>query len=128
MAAEFQLLIGGEWVDGGDGTYDVVNPATEEVVGQAPNASVADAEAAARLPPPRSRPGRGPRQEHRAELLNRAADLLDKRQDELVPLVQAETGATLRVTKTMQVPMAAARFRRYAQGIVEDSRSRCRRR
>ena len=31
-----QLLIGGEWVDGADGAYDVVNPATEEVVDQAP--------------------------------------------------------------------------------------------
>ena len=36
---ETQLLIGGKWVDAGDGTYDVINPATEEVVGQAPNAS-----------------------------------------------------------------------------------------
>ena len=44
---ETQLLIGGKWVDAGDGTYDIINPATEEVVGQAPNASVADAEAAA---------------------------------------------------------------------------------
>ena len=32
---EKQLLIGGRWVDAGDGTYDIVNPATEEVVGQA---------------------------------------------------------------------------------------------
>ena len=44
---ETQLLIGGKWVEAGDGTYDIVNPATEEVVGQAPNASVAAAEAAA---------------------------------------------------------------------------------
>ena len=45
-----QLLIGGKWVDAGDGTYDIINPATEQVVGQAPNASVDDAE------PPRPRP------------------------------------------------------------------------
>src|SRR5581483_9812182 len=45
--SEPQLLIGGKWVDASDGTYDIVNPATEEVVGQAPNASVADADAAA---------------------------------------------------------------------------------
>ena len=37
---EQQLLIGGKWVDAGDGTYDIINPATEQVVGQAPNASV----------------------------------------------------------------------------------------
>ena len=44
---ETQLLIGGKWVEAGNGTYDIINPATEQVVGQAPNASVADAEAAA---------------------------------------------------------------------------------
>jgi acyl-CoA reductase-like NAD-dependent aldehyde dehydrogenase len=36
-----------------------------------------------------------------------------------VPLVQAETGATMRVTKTMQVPTCVDRFRRYARGALE---------
>jgi hypothetical protein len=31
-----RLLVDGEWVEPGGGHYDVVNPATEEVVGQAP--------------------------------------------------------------------------------------------
>ena len=44
---ETKVLIGGTWVEAGDGTYDIVNPATEQVVGQAPNASVDDANAAA---------------------------------------------------------------------------------
>ena len=43
-----KLLIGGEWVDGADGGYDVVNPATEEIVGVAPEASPAQALDAAR--------------------------------------------------------------------------------
>ena len=95
--ADFRLLIGGERVAGARGTYAIVNPATEEVVGQAPEASVeqveAAAEAAAAAFPAWSRT----KPEHRAELLNRAADLLRERMDELIPLVQAETGATLRV-------------------------------
>ena len=33
--SEYRLLIGGEFQPGGDGTYDIVNPATEEVVGAA---------------------------------------------------------------------------------------------
>ncbi len=41
--------------------------------------------------------------------------------DDLVPLVQAETGATLRVTKTMQVPTCVERLRRYARGAMEPS-------
>ncbi len=44
---QYRLLIGGEWVDGSGGTYDVVNPATEEVVAPAPEATAADVAAAA---------------------------------------------------------------------------------
>ncbi|CAN5834683.1 aldehyde dehydrogenase family protein [soil metagenome] len=118
---EAQLLVGGAWIPGGDGTYEVVNPATEEVVGQAPEASVADAQAAAAAAAEAFPAWSATSPEERATLLDRAADLLDKRAEELVPLVQAETGATLRVTKTMQVPMAATRFRRYARGALEDT-------
>ena len=46
-AAGYRLLIGGDRVEGAGGTYDVVNPATETVVGQAPEASTAQVEAAA---------------------------------------------------------------------------------
>lgn len=117
----YQLYIGGEWVDGGAGTYEVVNPSTEEVVGLAPQATVEqslDATAAAadafdswsRTSP-----------QERARLLDRVADLVDERTSQLVPLVQAETGATMRVTKTMQVPQVAARFRRYAEGALEST-------
>ena len=115
MAPEPRLLIGGEWVAAGGGGYEVVNPATEQVVGEAPDASVADAERACAAAADAFVRWSRTTQEHRADLLTRVADLLDKRREELVPLVQAETGATLRVTKQMQVPMAATRFRRYAQ-------------
>lgn len=118
--APYRLLIDGEHVAGGDGTYAVVNPATEQVVGHAPNASVADAEAAAQAAADAFPAWSRTDPEHRAELLARAADLLDARYADLVPLVQAETGATLRVTKQMQVPMAAVRLRRYARGIREE--------
>jgi hypothetical protein len=33
---EWKLIIGGDRPAGGAGTYDVINPATEEVVGRAP--------------------------------------------------------------------------------------------
>src|SRR3546814_3630255 len=83
MAANgYRLLIGGERVDGDDGTYDIVNPATESVVGQAPEASTAQvvdaaAAAAAALPAwSRTSP------EERAALIDRAADLFRARIDE----------------------------------------------
>jgi acyl-CoA reductase-like NAD-dependent aldehyde dehydrogenase len=116
----YRLYIGGEWVEAGDGTYPIVNPATEQVVGNAPNASVADAESAAAAAADAFPAWSRTSPEERAELLTKAADALDRRYPDLVPLVQAETGATMRVTKQMQVPMAAVRLRRYAKGIREE--------
>jgi acyl-CoA reductase-like NAD-dependent aldehyde dehydrogenase len=118
-AAEFQLLIGGERVAGERGTYDIVNPATETIVGQAPEASVAQVDAAAAAAADAFPAWSRTKPEERAALLNKAADLLRERMDELIPLVQAETGATLRLTQTMQVPTCIERFRRYAKGALE---------
>ena len=114
-----RLFIDGAWVDGSAGTYPVVNPSTEEVVGHAADASEDDARAAAAAAAEAFPAWSRTTPEHRAALLNRVADLLEERRDELVPVVQAETGATLRVTKTMQVPQPVVRFRRYAQGALE---------
>jgi acyl-CoA reductase-like NAD-dependent aldehyde dehydrogenase len=114
-----QLYIGGEWVDGDGGTYEIVNPATEEVVGHAPQASVDQSIAATAAAADAFEAWSRTTPEHRAELLARVADLVDARSGELIPLVQAETGATYRVAKTMQVPQVSARFRRYAKGALE---------
>lgn len=111
---DYRLLIGGEWTRAAGG-YDVVNPATEQVVGVAPNASAeqaADACAAARAA---QKAWAATPMAERCALLARVADAIDARSDDLVPLTQAETGATMRVAKSMQVPQAAARFRYYAQ-------------
>ena len=115
----YRLVIGGERVDGERGTYPVVNPATEAVVGQAPEASVAQVEAAAAAAAAAFGAWSRTRPEQRAELLDKAADLLRERVDDLVPLVQAETGATMRVASTMQVPTCVDRLRRYARGALE---------
>jgi acyl-CoA reductase-like NAD-dependent aldehyde dehydrogenase len=110
-----QVLIGGEWVDGADGGYDVVNPATEEVFGVAPEASVAQAEAAARAARAAFPAWSQTAPEARAELLQKTADAMRAHFDELLPLVIAETGCTAVVGKQMQVPQAAVRFDTYAR-------------
>ncbi|MEU6079210.1 aldehyde dehydrogenase family protein [Streptomyces sp. NPDC047108] len=119
MTTTYQHWIGGAWRAPVAGHYPVINPATEEVVGSAPEAAgadVADAVAAARAAHEewsRTEP------RERAKVLDRVADLLTERGKDLVPLLQAETGSTLRVASTMQVPTAADRFRRYARGALE---------
>jgi acyl-CoA reductase-like NAD-dependent aldehyde dehydrogenase len=115
----FLLWIGGEGVKGGDGTYPIINPATEEIVAEAPEASVADAEAAATAAAEAFPAWSQTTPEHRAELLNRAADLFAQRFAELVPLAQAETGATTTLTQMANVGGAIGRLRRYAVGALE---------
>jgi acyl-CoA reductase-like NAD-dependent aldehyde dehydrogenase len=114
-----KLFIDGSWVAARGGTYAIDNPATEEIVGQAPNASADDATDAAAAAAAAFKTWSRTTPEARATLLDRAADIFEKRADEFVPLVQAETGATMRVTKSMQVPAVAHRLRRYAKGAVE---------
>jgi acyl-CoA reductase-like NAD-dependent aldehyde dehydrogenase len=115
-----QLLIGGEWVDGDNGTYPIINPATEEAVGQAPEASAAQAlQAAAAARQAQPAWAALPR-EQRAALLQNVADTVRQRQKDLLPLIIAETGATLSVGSALQVPQCVARFERYAKGALQD--------
>jgi acyl-CoA reductase-like NAD-dependent aldehyde dehydrogenase len=114
---ETKLLIGGAWVDAGDGSYDIINPATEQVVGQAPNASVNDAADAAAAAADAFPAWAATSVDERLALLKKAASAIRAKNDELVPLVIAETGATARVGSRMQVPISADRFDRYARDI-----------
>jgi phenylacetaldehyde dehydrogenase len=115
----YKLLIGGEWVSGGDGAYPIVNPATEEVVADAPEASADQARAAAAAAAAAFPAWSRTKPAERAALLQAAADELKKRVPDFIPLVIEETGATKMVASTMQVPTAASRFERYAAGAME---------
>lgn len=116
---DHRLTVDGERVAGTGGTYPVVDPATEGVVGHAPEASVAQAGDAARAAAVAFDSWSRTSPEERARLLDRAADLVDAHHDELVELTVAETGGTRRLAETIQVPHAATRLRRYAQGALE---------
>ncbi|WP_331445386.1 aldehyde dehydrogenase family protein [Streptomyces xanthochromogenes] len=118
-SAKGKLFIGGEWVAPDGGHYPVVDPATEEVVGLAPEAGreqVHQAAAAAREafgPWSRTRP------EERAAILDRAADLMQRDFVANAELARAETGATTATARGMQVAVGVSRFRRYAKGAFE---------
>jgi len=116
----YRLLVGGEWVEGGDGSYGIVNPATESIVDEAPEASVGDAEDAARAARDAFSAWSQSAPEERARLLQAVGDALRERADTLLPLIMAETGATLSVGSALQVPQAYSRFDRYARGALSD--------
>ncbi len=82
---KYQCFIGGEWVDGEGGSYEIVNPATEEVVGHAPQVTVEQSLAATAAAADAFEAWSRTTPEHRAELLERVADLVDERTDRARP-------------------------------------------
>ncbi|MEV6649203.1 aldehyde dehydrogenase family protein [Streptomyces sp. NPDC051219] len=118
-AHEQRLFIGGEWAEPDEGHYEVVNPATEQVVGLAPEASRAQVYAAASAAREAFADWSRTRPEERARVLDRAADIMQRESEPYAALAQAESGATTATARGMQVAVAVARFRRYAKGALE---------
>ncbi|UOB12203.1 aldehyde dehydrogenase family protein [Streptomyces sp. HP-A2021] len=115
MTARQALFVGGSWVEPDGGHYEVIDPATEQTVGWAPEASRDQVHAACAAAREAFGPWSATPVEERAAVLARAADVI---RDRLVPyaeLARAETGATTGTARAMQVGVAAARFRRYAR-------------
>jgi aldehyde dehydrogenase (NAD+) len=99
------LYIDGDWVDAsGDASVAVLNPATEEVIAEVPQASVADVDravAAARRafdegPWPRMSP------RERSDLLVRFVQTVGARRDDLVELIIAEAGCARPFAQALQ--------------------------
>ncbi|WP_241383496.1 aldehyde dehydrogenase family protein [Rhodococcus sp. CH91] len=116
-----ELFIDGAWVesDGGE-ILDVVNPATGELVGRAPQATVSDVRraitAARRAFDEGPWPLMSPRE--RAQVMLRMADALDKRRAELVDLSIAEAGSTRALAEYLQVGAPLQHFRDMAERIL----------
>ncbi|MHA6296848.1 NAD-dependent succinate-semialdehyde dehydrogenase [Devosia sp. CAU 1758] len=109
------LYIGGEWIAGSG--IPVVDPSTEEVIAEVPNATEEQARQAvdaahAAAPGWRATP---PRQ--RAEILLRCHMLMLERADELATLISLENGKALTDARG-EVNYAAEFFRWYAEEAV----------
>ena len=114
-----RLFIGGEWVEPGNGHYDVINPATEETVGPAPEATKEQAYAAAAAAKDAFKTWSRTTPEYRAGILERTAEILEKNIGDLATLSQAETGATTATVGPLHIGVTIARFKRYARGALE---------
>ena len=96
MSKNYQMYIGGEWVDAANKeTFEDHNPYNGEVFANVPKGTRADAtraiEAAAAAFPEWSESPPSLRR----KLFLKAADIFEKRQDELVSIVAEETGSTI---------------------------------
>ncbi|HEV7965296.1 MAG TPA: NAD-dependent succinate-semialdehyde dehydrogenase [Actinoplanes sp.] len=113
---ETDLFIGGKWVPSHD-RFDVLDPATGDVIASVANGSVDDAiaavDAAAAAGP--SWAATAPRA--RSEILRSAFELMTARSEELAKLISLENGKAL-VDARGEVTYAAEFFRWYAEEAV----------
>ena len=94
MLKKYQLFIGGEWVDKKE-TFAVINPATEEMIAEVPNAAQEEmklaVEAAVRVQPEWADTVAS----ERAKILAEAAKLMRERTEDLARIMTLEEGKPL---------------------------------
>jgi acyl-CoA reductase-like NAD-dependent aldehyde dehydrogenase len=105
LVRDYNLYIDGREVAPGGGRYEKLNPATEEVLGEAPDATVADVQRAIAAARRAFDEGPWPRMsgKERARYLTKIADLLTERKEDLVELILDETGCGRMMAETIQV-------------------------
>jgi aldehyde dehydrogenase (NAD+) len=120
-----RAYIDGRWVLGGGEPFEVINPATEDVLAVVPALTKAQADeavtAAARAfagGPWSKVPAR-----ERGRLLHRLADLIERDTDQLIDLMIDEIGTPRAVASFMQVPFPVRNFRWFADAAAGPDQS-----
>jgi len=110
-----RLLIGGQWLEGdGRNTEPVLNPATEEMIGELPHATTADLDSAL-VCARDSFPGwAGLAPDQRGKILRDAATLLRERNESIARIATLESGKPFLQTR-FEVEMSAQIFDWYAE-------------
>jgi aldehyde dehydrogenase (NAD+) len=106
-----QLYIGGRWVDAaGDGTIEVVNASTEEVMGRIPEATAADVDRAVQAAREAFEPWSQTPLEQRVELCTAISLRLQERQEEIAALISSELGSPIRISMMVQAGLPIMDF------------------
>src|SRR3954454_17977831 len=88
-----KLYIGGEWVEpAGDGSIEVVNPTTEEVIGRIPEGTPEDADRAVRAARAAFESWSQTPAEERARVCAAIGQKLGERGEDLAALITSEMG------------------------------------
>jgi acyl-CoA reductase-like NAD-dependent aldehyde dehydrogenase len=112
MKTYAHLYIGGKWLQpAAGGSIDVIDSGTEEIMGRIPEGSAADAEAAklafdvwSATPP-----------QVRADYLQKIADALKARTEELAQLICGEVGMPIKLARAIQVGSPVYNWKAYAK-------------
>ncbi|HSF48589.1 MAG TPA: aldehyde dehydrogenase family protein [Burkholderiales bacterium] len=111
-----KLYINGQWVtSSGDGSIDVINAATEEVIGRVPAGSAEDANRAVAAARSAFERWANTPVAQRAELLSKIAEGLKARTDEIARTITAEVGMPLKLSQRIQAGLPALNMATYAK-------------
>lgn len=118
MPQELLHFIDGKFVPSEDGRmFDNINPATEEVIARVAEGGRREIDQAVQAARRAFRTwSRTPAQE-RAKILNRIAEIIESRVEELALLETQDTGKPLWLTKSLDIPRAAYNFRFFADFV-----------
>ena len=115
MYDEYGIFIDGEWRPSSDGnTFPVINPATEEILGQVPSISALDLDRCLESAQQGFRAWKSVPAWDRARVLRKASELIHGRTGEIACVMVAETGKPL-VEARGETAAAADQFEWYAE-------------
>lgn len=122
MRNDLKHYINGEWVAStGSETMEVINPATEEVIGQISLGTEADLDKAVQAARAASSSFSQTTKAYRIELLEKIADEYEKRKDELIKVITEELGAPLSLSEKVHYSMGYNHFKQAAKELKDFS-------
>lgn len=117
---KIQNFLGGELLDPLGGDYlESINPATGRVLAQVPASCQRDLNRAVEAAEKAAKPWRDLGPQGRGVVLNKLADLLDSKLEELVEAEINDNGMTRGFAANIEIPRAPANFRSFAQAAVD---------
>ncbi len=116
MKTYAHLYIGGKWLEpAAAGSIDVIDSATEEIMGRIPEGTAADAEAAVEAAKLAFDGWSTTSPQVRADYLQKIADAVKARTEELAQLICGEVGMPIKLARAIQVGSPIYNWKAYAR-------------
>ncbi|UOR11203.1 aldehyde dehydrogenase family protein [Halobacillus amylolyticus] len=122
MRNQLKHYINGEWVEStGSEIEEVINPATEEVMGKISLGTKEDLDKAVKAARAALPAFSRTKKEERVEMLERIAAEYEKRKEDLIEVMTDELGAPLSISEKVHYKMGYAHFSQAAESLKEFS-------
>ncbi|WP_028581369.1 aldehyde dehydrogenase family protein [Desulfogranum japonicum] len=118
MDSSYKMLIGGEWIDAGNGnTCKAYCPGNGEVLAEFPDATEQDVDFAVKAAWKAFDSWKKVSPQERSAMLLKIADLIDANLDRLAMIESLDNGKPIRETKNVDIPLSSDHFRYFASAI-----------